>query len=273
MTEAEAIAALEAIASITVTTSYEHHDTIAAGDVISMDPPAGTLVVPDQVVHLVVSLGPSIGWFTVEANQDESEKKRYRPFLAVDFDFPSGHVRLWTGTGTLPLFGNQYLGMGHLARVSMTVDRVNLTVERKTYQLSGAKLDPSVVSEDDLDNSFGRSVTEYLGFLNNTTHQLLADPEINFEGEIAGTGRKDGREPMIEVTSDSRLIILDRPDGWRYTQEHQRDFYPQAPLDLGFDKMVWLETKERIWGGRRVFVGTGGTGGGRGDAPLSHTGK
>lgn len=203
-------------------------------------------------------------WFVTSANETEAQKHRYHMFLAVDFDFTSGHVRLWTGFGTITINGQSYLGMGDLARVSQTVDRTNLTVERKTYQLAGAAVDPALVSETDIDASFGRSVVEYLGFLNHDTHQLLDVPEVNFEGEISNMRRVDGDQPMIECNADNRLVLLDQPDGWRFTHEHQLEFYPATPLDLGFNQMPTLDTKEVLWGGRRVLAGGGGSRGGPG---------
>jgi hypothetical protein len=200
-------------------------------------------------------------WFVTSANETETAKEHYHMFLAADFDFPSGHVYLWSGTGELSIGGNTYLGMGELVRVSVAPERSNLTVDRKTYQLTGVPVDPAVVSETDIDGSFGRSVTEYLGFLNAETRQLLATPEVNFEGEISNIRRVDGREPLIEVNADNRLIMLDQADGWRYTHEHQQQFYAG---DLGYNQVPSLDLKEVLWGGRRVVAGGGGSrGGGR----------
>jgi hypothetical protein len=180
-------------------------------------------------------------------------------FLAVDFDFPSGHVYLWSGTGTIEIGGNNYLGMGKLVRVSSAPERANMTVEGKSYQLSGAPVDPAVIPESEIDGSFGRPVIEYFGFLHTETHQLIAQPEINFEGAISNIRRVDGPESIIEVNVENRMVILDRSSGWRYTHEHQQQFYPD---DLGLNHMAKQELKEVLWGGSRVVIGTGGGGGG-----------
>jgi hypothetical protein len=182
-------------------------------------------------------------------------------FLAVDADFTSGHVRLWTGFGVLTIGGNTYLGMGELGRVESVPDRSNLTVERKVYQLAGEPVNPAVVSETDIDASFGRSIIEYLGFINNATGQLLATPEVNWEGEISSILRVDGATPRIDVNADNRMILLEREDGWRYTHQHQTEFYPDAPLDLGYQLVPTIDTTEILWGGRRVIAGSGGRGG------------
>jgi hypothetical protein len=56
-TETSAVAAIEAVASLTTTVATETSTTIAPGNVISTSPPAGTLVAFDAIITLIVSLG------------------------------------------------------------------------------------------------------------------------------------------------------------------------------------------------------------------------
>ena len=72
--------------------------------------------------------------------------------------------------------------------------------------------------------------------------------------------RADGRQPLIEVNAEHRLVMLDRADGWRFTDQHQRLFYPATPLDTGFKEMPKTATTEILWGGFRVIAGGGGGG-------------
>lgn len=189
-------------------------------------------------------------WFSESANATEADKKHCLMFLAVDFDFPSGHVRLWSGLGDITINGNTYLGVGNLGRVSMPSETVTLTAEKKTFQLSN--VDPSWIAESDLEDSFGRSVTEYFGFLNTETRALIADPEINWEGRIDSARRIDGVEPIVEINAEHRHVLLERADGWRYTHEHQQQFFSG---DSGFNLVPSLELKEVLWGGKRVYAG------------------
>jgi len=202
-------------------------------------------------------------WFASSANQTEADAEHYLPFLAVDFDFASGHLYLWTGIGELVIGANTYIGMGELARVSPVTERRGFSVERKSFQLAGEQVDPSIVSEADIDASFGRSVVEYFGFLNSRTYALFDTPETNWEGEMSNLRRVDGAQPMIEVNAEHKSINLERNDGWRYTHQHQQLFYPG---DLGFNQMPTTATKEVLWGGKRASPGVppgggGGTGG------------
>lgn len=195
-------------------------------------------------------------WFATSANETEAAKEKYFPFLAVDFDFPSGHYRFWTGMGDLVLLGNTYTGVGGqlesgkmLATIEGESETVELAAQRRKYTLAG--VDPATVAESDIDNSFGRSVVEYLGFLDPETRTLVATPEINFEGRNDSFDRGDGTNTYITVTAEHRLAMLDRVDGWRYTHEHQQQFYAGLG-DLGYDQVNAIALKKVIWSGRNV---------------------
>jgi hypothetical protein len=193
-------------------------------------------------------------WFASSANQTESEAEHAIMFLAVAFDFPSGFVRAWSGTGDLSFGGNTYVGTGLMGKVTHAPERAGLDAPRKTYQLSG--VDPSVVPEAEIEASYGRSVTEYFGFLNKTTYALVDTPEINWEGRIDNIRRVDGYEPLIEVNAEHRMVLLDLPDGWRFTHQHQQQFYAG---DNGFNQVGAIQLKEILWGSQRAIVGyTGG---------------
>jgi hypothetical protein len=165
---------------------------------------------------------------------------------AVDFDFPSGHVRLWTWTGELILGGNTYTGTGTLGSISDTPERTQLTSEQWTYSLSG--VDPTVIPESEIDNCFGRSCTEYEVWLNPETYAVIGY-EIRREGTMGPGRRRDGKDPVIQIRCETRLALLELTDGWRYTTEHQEKFFSG---DLGCDFARELESKEIIWAGKRA---------------------
>lgn len=165
---------------------------------------------------------------------------------AVDLEFPSGNVRLHTRKGTLSIGGNTFLGAGDLATISDTPERASLTTERWTYGISG--IDPSVIPESEIDDSFGGEVIEYEVYLNPETHAVIGY-EIRREGTINRVRRRDGRSPLIEVGVDTRLAILELKDGWRWVTEHQEKFFSG---DLGCDFARNLDSEEIIWGGHRT---------------------
>jgi hypothetical protein len=195
-------------------------------------------------------------WFASSVNETESEKSHYYPFLAVDFDFPSGHLYYWTGIGDLTINGQTYTGVGGtlpngkmLVNIEGESETTELNPQRRRYTMSG--VDPAAVAESDIDDSFGRGVVEYLGFLNPETHTLIDTPEINFEGRHDSIGRSDGETPAIVVNVEHKFAMLDRIDGWRYTHEHQQVFYPSGG-DNGYDQVNAIALKKVIWGGKTV---------------------
>jgi hypothetical protein len=190
-------------------------------------------------------------WFSVSTNETESNKEHYFPFFAADFDFPSGHQRFWTGSGDITLFTNTYIGVGDLVSMDIESETQELNAQRVRFSLS--KVDPSTIDETDIDDSFGRDITVYLGFLNVETRALLDTPEIFWEGRNDSFRRSDGGVPVIEVTGEHRMALLDRTDGWRYTHEHQQQFYAG---DNGLDQVSTIALRKVLWGGYLVQGGT-----------------
>ena len=188
-------------------------------------------------------------WFQQSANETEAARAHVQMFLAVDFDFPSGHLRVWTGWGDLLIGADTYTGTGLAGSIASLADQSKLVAEEKAYRLSG--VDPSIITEADIDDCFGRSVTERFGFLT-TAGALVATPEINWEGRMDCVNRVDSAEPYIEVVAKNRLAWLDRPNGWRYTHEHQQLFYSG---DNGLNLIPTTMTAEIQWGGAKVNSG------------------
>jgi hypothetical protein len=200
-----------------------------------------------------------VTWFAQSANETEAARgEGSNLVIAVDFDFPSGHVRAWAGYGDLIISGNTFLGTGDLGKIVVIPERVGLDAQTKSYELAG--IDWSLIPQSELDNSFGRSVTEYVGFFNSSM-QLVDTPEINFEGRVDTCNRVDGPQPVIRISVEHRLVLLDRPDGWKSTNSHQQQFYPG---DTGFDQVAAIQTKTLLWGGQQR---TPGFGPGRGHLP------
>lgn len=191
-------------------------------------------------------------WFTDSNNQTESAKPHNLLVVAIDGDFPSGHVRLSSWTGPLTINGNVFTGAAGLGRMPTPSEDVKLVADTRTYQLSG--VDPSVVPESEIDGSFARSWTEYLVWLNPSTYQIVGF-EISFEGRMDKFARRDGgASPIIEVNVENRLVILDQADGHTYTTTTQSLFFPGAG-DTGFDHVKENDSVTILWGAKFVQPG------------------
>lgn len=199
-----------------------------------------------------------MSWFLSSTNEAEAAKEHVFMFQTVSIDLLSGIQYFWTGWGDLVIGANTYFGAGELGKIGTAPDKAGLSAESKVYELTG--IEPTWIAESDIDASHGRSIVESFGFLNPETRALIDTPEINWEGRIDSIRRLDGSTPGIQVTAESRLVILDQPGKYRYTNEHQAQFFSG---DLGFDQLPNLELKEVLWGGTRATPGVSGGGGGK----------
>jgi len=186
--------------------------------------------------------------------------------VAIDADFPSGHLRLTSWLAGLTIGGNSYTSVAGIAGIEETDETTQLISEPRVYTLSG--VDPSVVPESEIDDAWGRSWVEYLVGIDPDTHQVVGS-EVNWEGYIAQIRRLDSLTPVIQVHVKHRLSGLDQSDGWRRTQQHQAEFFSG---DTGYRHAEGMGRNELLWGGLRVAPG-GGAGpgrGGRGGGPREN---
>lgn len=191
-----------------------------------------------------------MSWFAQSLNDTEAGKEQVCLIIAASFAFSSGTIYVWSGFGDFTYNGNAYLGIGTLGKITPTTEQVTMVAERKTYQLTG--VDPALVLESDFDSAYGRSVTENIGFMT-AAGVLVAPLEVNWEGRMDSCRRVDGSAPVIEINAEHRLALLDRPDGWRFTHEHQQQFFAG---DDGLKQVPTIETTELLWGGFRVYPGS-----------------
>lgn len=199
-------------------------------------------------------------WNTDANVQAEAAKELVLVVKAADLAFPSGNVRISTYTDTLSIDGNDFVpGYNDegqlLVFVKEPVERAQLYAEKWTYQLAG--VDPSVLPESEIDDSLGSAVIEYEVWLDPETRAQVGY-EVTREGRISKVRRRDSAEPMIEVDCEHRLVVLEKADNLRYTDEHQQKYFFSG--DKGCEFTRELESVEVIWGGRKVNVGViGGT--------------
>lgn len=195
-------------------------------------------------------------WFEEAGNGAEAAKEHVEFFRAASFAFASGTARFCTLERDITIGGQTFYGIGQLGQIEGGDEGTNPAADQRVYRLSGVSdsgtVQPSWITESDIDNSLGVAIVEYLGFVDPVTKQLVADPEVVWEGGIDSIRRKDGGEALIEIHATHRLAALELPDGWRYTHEHQQIWYPG---DDGFDQVANNELKEVLWGGYRVRPG------------------
>ena len=186
------------------------------------------------------------------------------PFFAVEIDFASGPLYVWTGYGDLIANGNTYLGAGQLVNISSIEETTEIEAKGATITMSG--IPSSFLSLALTEPYQGRPCRIYFGlWLSNkeistqanqiiTTENLFnfeVEGESNFFAEIF-SGELDqmniseqGSTSTISVTAENVLIKLERPVVRRFTNEDQKSRFPN---DRGLEYVASLQDKEIFWG-------------------------
>lgn len=156
-------------------------------------------------------------------------------FVAVELMFDSGALRIWSGIGDKSIGGQTYTGTGSLLSVGGIEESDGLSAPGASISLSG--VDSSLVS---------LAIQE--PYQNRDCRILLGSGDDFFE-IFSGfmdvmTIEDSGETCVINLTVESRLIILDRKVPLRYTQETQNSLYPG---DTFFSTVASLQDKKVDW--------------------------
>ena len=163
--------------------------------------------------------------------------------LFAELDFTSGFVRAHTALGTIKWGGYDWLGVGTFANVSTVEESAELSKSSLTYTLNGI---PSSMISIVLGEQYqGRSAKLYIGFLDPTTGQLVADPNLLSQGRMDVSEIEEGDTCTVSITAESRVAAWDRPLTRRYTDADQRSRYVD---DKGLQYIDQAAQKEINWG-------------------------
>ena len=156
-------------------------------------------------------------------------------FVAVELMFDSGALRIWSGIGDKSIDGQTYTGTGSLLSVGGIEESDGLSAPGASISLNG--VDSSLVS---------LAIQE--PYQNRDCRILLGSGDDFFE-IFSGfmdvmTIEDSGEACVVNLTVESRLIILDRKIPLRYTQETQNSLYPG---DTFFSTVASLQDKKVDW--------------------------
>jgi hypothetical protein len=197
------------------------------------------------------------------AIQNNLEDGVVYPFFALELQFDSGPLRLWTGVGTLVFEGVSYTGTGNLLDVSSIEETTEIAVRGATITLSGM---PSEVISLALQSPYqGRVCKIYFGMFSRGYLQkedggyILLEDGGKIQLELQETGLTqifsgymdemnidEGPDyGTVELKVENKLIDLERARTRRYTSEYQKSVYPG---DLGLEFVESLQDKKVVWG-------------------------
>lgn len=163
--------------------------------------------------------------------------------MAVKMEFDTADIRIWGGTGDLTLGGETYTGAG----VLLQVDNIEETQELKSsgVSLSLAGMDDAVLNMALTESYQNRPMTIFLVFTTGGSNEL-AGSMLSFRGRMLSmTVNDDPAGSTIALTAENRLVDLNRPSNYRYTNASQQHL---ASGDTSFRYVQQMEDLKVSWG-------------------------
>lgn len=166
---------------------------------------------------------------------DKFLSKEVELFVAVELMFDSSPLRIWSGVGDKIIGGNTYTGTGSLLSVGGIEETDDLSSPGATVSLSG--VDSSLISIAIQEPYQNRECRILLGSGNDFFEVFSGFMDVMTIEDTGGTC-------TVNLSVESRLIILDRIVPFRYTQETQQSRYPG---DTFFSTVASIQDKKLTW--------------------------
>jgi len=169
-----------------------------------------------------------------------------RPFYAVEFLYATP-LRIWTGYDDFTILSETYSGLGNLVSISSVQESADTKANGIKIVVSGLNTD--ILSTALSQTQQGVVVNIYFGVLTTTSNaQAIVDtPYEIFSGFVdTVTINEQGDTSSITFDIESKLISLERPLDFRYTDQDQKHYFPN---DKGLEFVDDIQNKEIVWGG------------------------
>lgn len=157
----------------------------------------------------------------------------------------------------------EYIGLGHLASISVLTESSELQAQTIQLTLSG-------IPNESITDVFGTSYINkavYLWYatLDSDTYAVeggTSGPVLVFAGRMDNAEIEFGESATINLNATSRLADWERARGGRYNHTYQQRYIDDT--DVGFEYVREIQNKPVSWGGVTLSDpgsanGTGGT--------------
>jgi hypothetical protein len=173
------------------------------------------------------------------------------PCILVEIYFATGPVRVCTAYQGQILNGNLYTGVGSMLEVSTIEDGSSIQARGVSVSLSG--IDPTLLPATLTEFQVGLAATIYLGLFGGEGLSLVNDTVIAWQGRTdQPTITVDEKTATISINLESRLMDMNVPVPYRYTNQDQQLF---APGDKGFSFVNSIQSIPLYWNTTSVSSG------------------
>jgi len=169
-----------------------------------------------------------------------------RPFYAVEFIYTQP-LRIWTGYGDFQVLNQTYLGLGNLISISDIKETAETKASGISIEVGG--LNQDIVAQALLSTAQNIIVNVYFGVLETSGNALTVvdTPYEVFSGNVDTVIINESADnSTITFNIENKLISLEKPLDFRYTDQDQKHFFPD---DKGLEFVDDLQDKNIIWGG------------------------
>jgi hypothetical protein len=171
------------------------------------------------------------------------QEQNLRPAIFFEGQFASGFLRLWSGVGDISWNGQTWSGAGTLLGISSIEESGEVVAQGTSISLSGVPVDLVALCISDAQQGLPGKL--WLGLLT-TSGGVIADPVQAFVGRLDVPRISHGGESCtITISYESRLIDLNAPREFRYTDESQKQLYPG---DRAFEYVTTIQGQDIVWG-------------------------
>ncbi len=166
-----------------------------------------------------------------------------RPVMFGRIGTAAGDIRLWTGVGTIPWGGFDWLGGGELVGISEVEETEEVQANSLVFTMSGIPTELLATSISQMRQGLPGEL--FVGALAGN-RVLIGEPRLVFSGKTDVPVVDDSGETVsISVTVESTLVGLERSKVRRFTDEDQKAAHPN---DRGFEFVNSLQEAEITWG-------------------------
>jgi len=164
------------------------------------------------------------------------------PYYAIELDFDTAPIRLWTGYGDLTIGGNSYIGSGSLLTIDGLEEASDLSAKSITLTLSG--ISSSIISIALQEPYQRREAKVFFG-----TRDTAVPIEV-FAGLMNTMSIEDiGETSTVRLVVESKLVRLEKASNRRYTHENH---ISRNSGDTFFSFVSQLQDRDVVWGREKV---------------------
>ncbi|MGL5525678.1 MAG: hypothetical protein ACRDCY_18175 [Aeromonas veronii] len=165
--------------------------------------------------------------------------------IAVKVEFTTGTTRAHSGTGTIAIDGEEYLGLGTLGEIGKASEEHTLSPTQLNMALNG--LDTSLVATTLNERCVNRPVTLMAVVFNQQDGTVLG-ANVIFRGKIAKSAMTAGEVNALSFTVSNIFEDWQYGDGARFTEESHE---AQNPGDHIFKHVSKMAERALYWGSEK----------------------